>query len=290
MAQILRFMTPAMRERENVLKELRALAEACGMTWEYFTACACGEGKTWDDRPLEFLYGPLNLLRAEVEKLKSKAAPLAVPARRASVVSFPTPPEALAHMEKENKAQKKGAKQAKPVAVASPAPALQADLDGRRSAEKARYIQRVKMLQRDCEKALPRFDDDTYRAILQEQFGAASSKDLNATQLRVLLMYMKGLLQDAKGGAAKCSFDTPALLYHDPAGLDRERLMRRIGAALKEKGAREGKYVPWNYALAILKNVSGKVVTEWNDALPVNLKAVIAALHSDAKRKGRRTR
>ena len=271
MAQVIRFTTPESRERETILTEMRRLSESLGMTWEYFTECACGEGKTWDDRPVDFIYGPLNLLRAELAEQERKAVE-ATPSRRAKIISFS--PQGVP---------------ATPAPASVPTP--QSDVDGKRAAEKARYIQRVKMLQRDCEKALPRFDDSIYRAILQEQFnGAESSKELNAPQLRVLLMYLQGLLRDAKGGAVQCSFDAPALLYHDPAGLDRERLMRRIQGALKAKGAAEGKYIPWNYALGILKNVSGKVATQWEDALPVNLKAVIAALHYDAKRKGRRTR
>lgn len=270
MAQVLRFSSPEKKERESLLNEIRQLALACGVTWEQITAFACGPDKSWEDMPLDFLYGPLNILRAELAEMESKAAQAALPPRRAKVISF--------------------SGQSVPASTPRPVHAPQPDLDGKRKAEKARYVQRVKMLQKDCEKSLPRFDDITYRDILGEQFNVKSCTALEAPQLRALLMYLKGLLRDAKGGAVQCSFDAPALLYHDTAGLDRERLMRRIQGALKEKGAREGKYVPWNYALGILKRVSGGMAATWEDSLPVNLKAVIAALHYDAKRKGRRTR
>lgn len=279
MAQVFRFTqshAKDAKERAVILDEIRRLALACDVPWETITLFACGKDKTWDDMPLDFLYGPMNILRAELAKKESEAAKAAVPPRRAKVIAF----------------SGQGASVPGRVPVPRPAHAPQPDAEsnGKRAAEKARYIQRVKMLQRDCEKALPRFDDTTYRDILSEQFNVYSCTALEAPQLRALLMYMKGLLRDAKGGAVQCSFDAPALLYHDPAGLGRERLMRRILGALKEKGAREGKYVPWNYALGILKRASGGVAATWEDALPVNLKAIIAALHYDAKRKGRRTR
>ena len=268
MAQVLRFTQPPTKdakERAAILNEIRRLALACDVPWETITYFACGKDKT--------IWVPNGDGTFTVAS-KDESGEIHMRQVTARVCRDGTP-----HARDFKKEAHR------------PAHTPESELDGKRAAEKARYIQRVKMLQRDCEKALPRFDDGTYRAILQAQFnGAESSKELNSPQLRTLLMYLKGLLRDAKGGAAQCSFDAPALLYHDAAGLDRERLMRRIQGALKEKGAREGKYVPWNYALGILKNVTRKVVTEWEDALPVNLKAVIAALHYDAKRKGRRTR
>lgn len=160
--------------------------------------------------------------------------------------------------------------------------------DDKELAAKANYIRRIKMLQRDCEKALHRFDDDAYRAILAEQFHATTSKALSLPQLRALLMHMKGLLQESRT-PIKASFDAPALLHHDASGLSRCGSMRKIQALLAEKGKAEGKYIRWSYALGILKRQTKGVTADWEDATPHQLDAVIAALSKDAQRKRRRT-
>lgn len=201
-----------------------------------------------------------------------------LPARR---IAFPVSPEMAA--------RQKSAKAAKPQrTTTSKTPRQTAQPDDKELAAKANYIRRIKMLQRDCEKALHRFDDDAYRAILAEQFHATTSKALNLPQLRALLMYMKGLLQESRT-PIKASFDAPALLHHDANGLSRCGSMRKIQALLAEKGKAEGKYIRWSYALGILKRQTKGVTADWEDATPRQLDAVIAALSKDAQRKRRRT-
>lgn len=215
----------------------------------------------------------------------------AAPAKRPDrLIAFPVTPE----MEARQKACTGHAcapavkaakpKKARTATVEKPA-ALTEDKE---QAAKGNYIRRVKMLQRDCEKALPRFNDDTYRAILAEQFDADTSKALSIPQLRALLLHMKGLLRDCQA-PVKCSFDAPALLYSDASGLNRCGSMRKIQALLAEKGKVEGKYIRWSYALGILKRQTKGVVTDWEDTTPRQLDAVVAALTNDARRKGRRT-
>lgn len=154
---------------------------------------------------------------------------------------------------------------------------------------KARLIRKVKMVQRDCEKALPEFSDYTYRAILQERFNAGSSKELDNLQLINLLLYLKSLLTGNHGGG-KPTVDAPALLYSDASGLSRCGSMSKIQALLAEKGKAEGQYIRWSYALGILKRQTKGVVAEWDNATPRQLDAVIAALSRDAERKGRRAK
>lgn len=249
MAQILRFSSPAMRERASVLQEMRALAVALGMTWEYFTECACGEGKTWDDRPLDFLYGPLNLLRAELTEQKRKAAPTA-PAKT------PAPPAAKA------------------------------------AAHRRDMITKVHIALPILYAKLPRFNEETYRHILSERWGADSSTKLNNTQLHELLLHLADLGRGVLRGKIRRGGpdDIPATLKRDTSGLGRTGLMRKIEAMLAEKGRVEGTDMPWGYAAAILKRQTGGAVSRFEDATPEHLRGVIAALYRDANRKDRRTR
>lgn len=152
---------------------------------------------------------------------------------------------------------------------------------------KAAFIRKIKKTQRDLEKTLPHFNDGSYRAILQEQFGVKSSTALEYPELVRLLLYMQALPLQAMT-QCKPSGDAPELLHYDAKGLNRHLLMQSVQAALTLKGKTEGKYVGWNYALGILKRQTGGVVACWDDAMPEHLNAVIAALDRDARRNGRR--
>jgi len=290
MAQVLRFITPAMQKRESILAELRLLASACGMTWEQVTAFACGEGKTWDDRPTDFLYGPLNILRASVAEQQEKvaqAAASAVPTgRKAKVIPF-------------------GGVAGKQEAAQAAAPAVEQPLVDKEGAHRRAMIIKVQIRLKELYAKLPGFDEDVYRFIMREHWGVDSSTKLSNGQLHELLLHLQMLeFEDSKSkrrGKSKvkrgkqkitrplAGHDAPALLYSDPSGLGRTYLMEKISALLSEKGAAEGRYITWNYALGILKRQSGGVVDDWEKAMPENLRAVIAALYRDAKRKGRRT-
>jgi len=311
--QVLTFTSPAMRERERLLAEIRRLAQACGMTWEQITAFACGKNGRWEDRPTDFLYGPLNILRAEIAEKESRAA--APPPRLAKII-----PIAPANT---------------PAPVAPPAPApVNTSAANARAAHRRAMIAKIHIALPALYATLPGFSEDTYRYLLSERFGVESSADLTNAQLHELLLHLSRLGWEAKpkrqkadrpravarSGAARARLrgsppqtscapadadrdartaprikpplaghDAPALLYSDLSGLGRSYLMQKISALLSEKGTKEGRYVRWDYALAILKRQSGGVVKEWEDALPDQLRGVIAALHRDAKRKGRET-
>ena len=128
---------------------------------------------------------------------------------------------------------------------------------------------------------LPGFGDDAYRFILLEHFGARSSTELDCKQLHELLLKLAELgFQSSNpyfGRRDYCRWGTAALLS-------------RIGKLLQEKGRVEGKRYGMDYAEGILKRQSKGETTSFAAATPKQLRAVIAALYSQAKRKGRRVR
>jgi hypothetical protein len=268
MAQVFRFPPPAAQEREALMLELRQLAKACNVTWEQLTAFACGKDKTWDDMPLDFLYGPVNILRAELEEQESKAAQ-AAQVQRAKVIPF-------------------ASQAASPSAVTAPGSA-------KAEAHRRSMITKVHIALPVLYAKLPGFNEDTYRYILRERWGVDSSTKLDNGQLHELLLHLTDIGRDVlRGKIRRGSPDKkPATLEYDGSGLGREALMGKIEAMLAEKGAAEGTDMPWGYAVAILKrqtaNDPGGQIRRFEDALPEHLSAVIAALYRDAKRKGRRT-
>ena len=136
-------------------------------------------------------------------------------------------------------------------------------------------------------RTLPGFDDDVYRAILQENYGASSSKDLDRFQLHSLLLHFASLGWEKKAGKQRKG--APKALNSDTV-LNREALLAKIEAQLTEKGRAEGTEVPWAYAIGILKRQSGGVTKSLDQADRKQLEGVIAALWRDAKRHGRLVR
>lgn len=297
MAKVIQFPTDYPPHQWPLRQQMLRLLEACGINGEEFNERYMreGSGRTWgnlsDALLLQIIQGlqkkrALQYHERHIKKAAAqyKTAP-ASPARRAVIIPFPMTPEALARME----ARQKAAPAARPKKVIAAKAEIHAKQMAANPDGKTRLIRKIKMVQRDCEKMLPEFSDYTYRAILQEGFNAASSKELDNLQLINLLLYLKGLLTSNQGGG-KPTVDAPALLFSDASGLSRCGSMRKIQALLAEKGKAEGKkYVRWSYALAILKNQTKGVVADWENATPRQLDAVIAALSRDAQRKGRRT-
>lgn len=231
------------------------------------------------------------LLHQAKLKQPAPAAPVTEPPkpqRPARLIVFPSTPEMEVRLQAIKKAKPK--KTGKPAAAPKPKQATARAEGGRQASAggKARLIRKVKMVQRDCEKLLPEFNDYAYRAILQERYDAASSKELDGQQLLSLLLYLQGLLNGKNSG--KASYDAPALLHEDKSGLGRNRKLWKLQALLAEKGKEEGRYIPWAYALGILKRQTGGLVAVFDRATPKQIDAVIAALCQDAGRKGRRTR
>jgi hypothetical protein len=173
---------------------------------------------------------------------------------------------------------------------AAPAPA-QKDSESRRKS----MLAKIHIAKKHCMDTLPEFTDDTYRFVLQERFGVDSSKHLSLQQQHEFLLYFNELgfsySKSGKNGKKRAAKrrDAPATLEHDTSGLSREALMRKIEALLAEKGRVEGKDMPWNYAIGILKRQSDGVTKCFEHATPEQLRAVIASLMKDAKRHGRRT-
>lgn len=137
-------------------------------------------------------------------------------------------------------------------------------------------------------------DDETYRLLLQEQFGVESAGELDDRQRRDCILYMQRCgftgtrgVATRRRGAADRRDDVPRILEQDDDGLGRDVYMRKIEAMLAEKGRVEGTVVPWGYAVAILKRQSGGVTRCFEHATVEQLRAVIAALAYDARRKGR---
>lgn len=137
-------------------------------------------------------------------------------------------------------------------------------------------------------------DDETYRMLLREQFGVESAGELDDRQRRDCILYMQRCgftgtrgVATRRHGAADRRSDVPRILTQDDDGLGRDVYMRKIEAMLAEKGRVEGSVVPWGYAVGILKRQSGGVTRCFEHATVEQLRAVIAALVYDARRKGR---
>lgn len=158
-------------------------------------------------------------------------------------------------------------------------------------------IAKVHMALPSLYRTLEGFNEDVYRFTLQERWGVDSSAKMTRRQLHELLLWFSELgfkfvtkARPGRRGSKGVRKDAPALLEGDSACLGRTELMEKIEAMLAEKGRAEGTDVPWGYAVAILKRQSGGVIKTFDHAMPDDLRGVIAALHRDAKRKGRRVR
>ena len=129
--------------------------------------------------------------------------------------------------------------------------------------------------------------DEEYRALLDGHFSTDSAGHLGISELKRLVFVLQGYgFKPSRGRHAK---GAPAALTDGEDVLDRKPLMEKIEALLAEKGRCEGSFVPWNYAVAILKRQSGNVTRSLDHATPEQLQGVIAALVRDAQRCGRYT-
>ena len=112
-------------------------------------------------------------------------------------------------------------------------------------------------------------DDGTYRAMLDNLYGVESSAKLSVKQLDDLLGHLasRGFVATKKGDSKPSK-----------SAQNGKPIIAKIGALLTELGQREGRHVPWRYAVGILKRQSGVMRLEW--ATPPQLRAVVAALHA----------
>ena len=142
------------------------------------------------------------------------------------------------------------------------------------------------------ESELAGFCEDVYRFKLREDYGHDSAAKLDKRQLDEVLQWLKSLGWKPRKGRHRRA--APAVLTHDPTGMNRKDRMAKIEAMLAEKGRREQTDMPWGYAVSILKrqtaNAPGGQVQSFDKASPAQLDDVIAALYRDAKRKDRRVR
>jgi len=323
MAKIIRFPSP---ERASILAEIRQLASDYGMTWEQATVMVCGEGKTWEDWPTDYFYGPVVFFREDVAEMQAIMAKLQIWEREDILAEIRrlTPAcgvswESLTVkvFEKNNAwawddvptgylckllermidyAAKFPARKAKviPFGGAAAAPVAERPSCSREDAHKRSMIIKVQIALKAMYAKMPGFNDDTYRYILQERWGVNSSTKLNNRQLHELLLHLADIGKDVlrgkiKRGRGGSPDKPPATLKRDTTGLDRTGLMSKIEAMLAEKGTDENVAMPWGYAVAILERQTNGEVKRFEDADPEQLRGVIAALYRDAKRKGRRT-
>lgn len=283
MATIFQFPTAYPPDQWHIRRDIERLVAEMGMTAEEFNRRFLFNEFTWESLP-----GPVQptILTALQEgkaiaqyRKRLHGGKAQAKTRKAAVYVHPQAAEAAARLKREKPApaSKKGTpKQAAPRA-AKPA--------GGHDAGRKRLIRNVQMAKRRCMELLPGFDDEAYRAILNEHYGAGSSTELKGRELTGLLLYLQSLpLKSADKGTGNTA---PALLYTDERGLNRCSLMKKIQALLADKGRAEGTFVSWNYALGILKRMTGGVVSEWDVATPGDLKNLIAALAYDAGRNGR---
>lgn len=120
-------------------------------------------------------------------------------------------------------------------------------------------------------------DDATYRLMLDNLYGVTSSAKLKPRQLDDLLGHLtsRGFVARKKGDKSAPS----------DSARSREPMLAKIAALLTELGRIEGRHVPWDYAVGILKRQSGVYRLEW--ATPAHLRAVIAALDKRLRKLGR---
>lgn len=112
-------------------------------------------------------------------------------------------------------------------------------------------------------------DDETYRQILADRYGVASSAKLSLDKLKDLCAFF-----ERKGWQAK--------VKPPRAGCDRTALIGKIYALLAEIGRMSNKHVPFEYAESILKRQGGAAKLQWGT--PEQLRGVIAALDKRVKK------
>ena len=113
---------------------------------------------------------------------------------------------------------------------------------------------------------------DEYEAMLQS-FGVTSSADLDARGLDRLLRRFETLGFKPANVKKRGRDRTPDF---GKSRIDKSSYISKIEALLAEIGRREGRFVPWDYANAILKRQCGVETLDW--AYPKQLGAVIVAL------------
>jgi len=111
-------------------------------------------------------------------------------------------------------------------------------------------------------------DDDTYRLMLANLFSVSSARDLSGRDLDALLGHLTERGFTARKRGDKAAPPESAKL--------RKPLIAKIGALLTVLGQMEGRHVPWDYAVGILKRQSGVMRLEWGT--PEQLRGVVAAL------------
>jgi len=123
--------------------------------------------------------------------------------------------------------------------------------------------------------------EDEYRNLLEDRFDVASARELSTSRLESLLEHFGRLGWRPEPGLRRRSRTTPHAPKKRPD--DRSALLSKIEALLADKGAGQARYVPRNYAAAILKRMYGVERLEW--ARPEHLRGVIAALSRDGRRR-----
>lgn len=156
----------------------------------------------------------------------------------------------------------------------------------RSSGPQAAGLRRVLLAKVHVAKKQLGLDEPEYRALLAAH-GVESSAQLSPRSLEGLLEHFRELGWQEAPRKAAAKDPKPKTMRPESPQDARIAMLYKVEAMLAEKGRKEGTYVPWSYAVAILQRQCGVERLEW--ASPEQLAAVIAALDRDAKRKGRRT-
>jgi len=118
--------------------------------------------------------------------------------------------------------------------------------------------------------------DEEYRDMLQARYRVDSSKGLGVRQLDDCLRHLETLgFKPRTVRARKGDKGAPS-----EKAMSARAMLSKIEALLAEIGSRQGKHVPWDYAVAILYRMYKVDRLEW--AKPDQLRGVIAALHKKA--------
>lgn len=115
--------------------------------------------------------------------------------------------------------------------------------------------------------------DDAYRDILELQTGKRSLKQMSYKELIKVLQNFK-----ASGFVVKKAKNSNDL-EPNPNLYSQKPVLNKIEAILSEIGRYTGKYVSWNYAVGILKQMFNK--EKWEEATTDELRAVVTALSKE---------
>lgn len=124
--------------------------------------------------------------------------------------------------------------------------------DGKTRSTRNTLIAKVKIAQKQLG-----IGDSDYRFMLQMNFGVSSCTELDETGLLKLITFFRSNGWQDKPAKSKAQDKHGRPITINSTANPAAPVLRRIEALLSELGTIRGRYVPWDYAVGILKKQSG---------------------------------